>query len=219
MIVILAAMEKEASALIENFDDKRRFLLAGKTAYEGKLFGKEVLLAITGIGKVSAAITAQAAIDYRSPEYVLNFGTAGGLSGEVSPRNFYAVSGCCQHDFDLTAIDDVSVGYVQDYDRVFFPAVTDGMEFLPKIKLATADRFAHEKTDVETVKKLGCAVTDMEGCAIAQTCLSNGVKFYCVKAISDVLGSGIQASEFTSNMSYIRNEFPAVIKKILDNVL
>lgn len=219
MIVILAAMKKEASALIENFDEKRQFSFAGKTAYEGKLFGKNVILAITGIGKVSAAITAQAAIDAFSPEYVLNFGTAGGLSGEVSPRNFYAVAECCQHDFDLTAIDDVSVGYIQDYDRVFFPAETEGLNFLPKIKLATADKFTHEQKDMATVKKLGCSVTDMEGAAIAQTCLSNGVKFFCIKAISDVLGSGIQAAEFNGNMSYIRAEFPAVIKKVLDSVL
>lgn len=218
MIVIIAAMEKEAAALIEKFQEKKELTLAGKTAYDGKLFGKSVLLVISGIGKVSAAIAAQAAIDKYSPEYVLNFGTAGGLSEEVSAINFYAVNECCQYDFDLTAIDNVPVGYIQDYDTVFFNVNTEGLNFLPKIKLATSDRFTCMKRDVATVKRLGCSVSDMEGCAIAQVCTSNGVKFYSIKAISDVLGSGIQAEEFLRNMETIRNSFPSVIKDVLENV-
>ncbi len=218
MIVIISAMEKEAASLIEDFSERKKLIIAGKEAYQGTLFGKDVLLVISGIGKVSAAIAAQAAIDKYSPEYVLNFGTAGGLCNKASARNFYAVSECCQYDFDLTAIDDVSVGYIQDYDTVFFKIKTDGLDFLPKIKLATADKFTHADEDVVNVTKLGCSVTDMECCAIAQVCISNGVRFYAVKAISDVLGSGIQAEEFASNMETIRAAFPAVIKKVLESV-
>ncbi len=210
-------MEKEAAALIEKFSEKKQLIIAGKTAYEGKLFGKRVTLVISGIGKVSAAIATQATIDKYSPEYVLNFGTAGGLGKKVSAKNFYVVGECCQYDFDLTAIDNVPVGYIQDYDTVFFRTDTEGLNFLPEIKLATSDRFTHAEQDVTTVKKLGCSVTDMECCSIAQVCASNGVKFYAVKAVSDVLGSGIQAEEFNRNMEEIRNAFPAVIQKVLEN--
>lgn len=218
MTVILAAMEKEAAALIEKFSDKKELKIAGKTAYEGKLFGKNVLLIISGIGKVSAAIAAQSAIDEYSPEVVLNFGTAGGLGESVCAKSFYAVSECCQYDFDLTAIDDVPVGYIQDYDTVFFKSYTENIDFLPKVKLATSDRFTHEEKDVKIVKELGCSVTDMEGCAIAQVCASNNVVFYAIKAVSDVLGSGIQAEEFSSNMNYIRQNFPSIIEKVLERL-
>lgn len=218
MIVIIAAMEKEAATLIEKFSEKKQLTIAGKTAYEGKIFGKSVTLVISGIGKVSAAIAAQAAIDKYFPECVLNFGTAGGLGEKVSAKNFYVIGECCQYDFDLTAIDDVPVGYIQDYDTVFFRANTEDLNFLPEIKLATSDRFTNAEQDVATVKKLGCAVTDMECCSIAQVCSSNGVNFYAVKAVSDVLGSGIQAEEFNRNMEAIRNAFPAVIQKVLENI-
>lgn len=217
MIAIVAALKREADKIIEEIKDKEEISIAGKTVFKGKLFGKDTAVIISGIGKVSAALATQAAIDRFSPEYVLNFGTAGGLGDRVKACGFYAVKRCCQHDFDLSDLDDVSRGYIQDYDAVYFPAETKGLN-LPEVSLSTADRFTCKENDLSAVADMGCDVADMEGCAIAQVCLSNGVKFYCIKAVSDVIGSGTQSEDFNANMKKIAEKFPSVIKNAIERI-
>lgn len=217
MIAIVVALKREANETIKEMQNVKEHTLAGKTVFTGNLFGKEAAIIISGIGKVSAALATQAAIDKFAPEYVLNFGTAGGLGDRVKACGFYAVKRCCQHDFDLTDIDDVARGYIQDYDAVYFPAETSGID-LPKVSLATADRFTCKPQDLAAVADMDCDVADMEGCAIAQVCLSDNVKFYCIKAVSDVIGSDTQSGDFNANMKKIAEEFPAVIKKAIENI-
>lgn len=217
MIVVVVALKREAEKIIEKITEKEELFIAGKSVYKGKLFGKDAAVIISGIGKVSAALATQAAIDRFSPEYVLNFGTAGGLGDRVKACEFYAVKRCCQHDFDLSDIDDVARGYIQDYDAVYFPAETKGL-CLTEVSLATADRFTHKENDLAAVADMGCDLTDMEGCAIAQVCLSDGVKFYCIKAVSDVIGSGTQGEDYNANVKKIAEKFPAVIKNAIENI-
>lgn len=217
MIVVVVALKREAEKIIEEITEKEELFIAGKSVYKGKLFGKDAAVIISGIGKVSAALATQAAIDRFSPEYILNFGTAGGLGDRVKACEFYAVKRCCQHDFDLSDIDDVARGYIQDYDAVYFPAETKGL-CLTEVSLATADRFTHKENDLAAVADMGCDLTDMEGCAIAQVCLSDGVKFYCIKAVSDVIGSGTQGEDYNANVKKIAEKFPAVIKNAIENI-
>lgn len=218
MIAIIVALPREAAALIEQTENKKTLKIAGKDAVCGTLFGKNVIIAICGIGKVSAALTVQAVIDKYSPEYVLNFGTVGGLNGSVKPLSYYCAEKCCQYDFDLSDVDDVERGYIQDYDRVFFRTETDGLEFLEKAALATADKFTNLDTDVKTVVAMGCVLCDMEGCAIAQVCESNDTKLYIIKGVSDVHGSNLQYEQFLSNLDKVGAGFPDVIKKALNNI-
>ncbi len=218
MICIVVALKSEANALLGVFENKKEFFLADKPAYRGKLNGKEVVLAISGIGKVSAGLTTQLLIDKYSPSFVLNFGTCGGMNNSVGIKKYYAIEKCCQFDFDLRELDGVPLGYIQEYKTAYFSTDLTGLEHFEKSILATADRFTNDENDIKTINEIGCSLRDMEGGAIAQVCASNNVPLVMIKGISDVYGSGTAQEQFYANLKAVGEGFPKVILSAIDSV-
>ena len=218
MICLVIALPSEAKSLLEKAENLKEFKLADKTAYSCTLNGKDAVIAISGIGKVSAALTTQLLIDNYKPEYILNFGTCGGMNSSVKILNYYVVEKCCQFDFDLRELDGVPLGYIQEYDTVFFPAKTDGLEFLEKSVLASADRFTNDINDINAINDMGCSLRDMEGGAIAQVCKSNNVPLIMIKGITDVYGNQTAQEQFDKNLCQVGAGFPDVILKAIEKV-
>lgn len=218
MIGIVVALGSEAKTILEKITDKEELKLFGKKVIKGKISDKEVVLAISGIGKVSASLSTQALIDIFSPDYIINAGTCGGTDASVKVKSFYAVEKTFQFDFDVTEIDDVKIGYIQEYNTVFFSANTNPAHFLPKANLATADRFSSNKNDIDLIRKNGCSIRDMEGCAIAQVCVSNSVPFIAIKGVTDVYGSGNDGSQFYENLTSVCSEIGNFVEKVINNL-
>ena len=64
-------------------------------------------------------------------------------------------------------------------------------------RVATGDWFATKTPRAEWIRDtFSPLLVEMEGCAIAQVCLRNGVKFAAVKSVSDHLFSDDQAEEY-----------------------
>lgn len=218
MIGIIVALFSEAESLLKKFDDKKELFIADKPAFSGVLCGKQTMLAISGVGKVSAALTTQLIIDKYSPDFVLNFGTCGGMNDSVEIKKYYAVESCCQFDFDLRELDGVPLGYIQEYKRFFFSTDLKGLDFLEKRKLASADRFTNDENDIKTINDIGCSLRDMEGGAIAQVCVSNDMPLIMLKGISDVYGNGTAEEQFYANLKAVGEGFPDVVTKAIDSV-
>ena len=218
MIGIIIALQSEASALLDKVDELNQIKLADKTAYTCKINGRDTVIAISGIGKVNAALTTQLVIDKFKVDFILNFGTCGGLNDSVEIKNYYVVDKCCQYDFDLSDLDDVPVGYIQEYKTVYFETYTKGLDFLQKSMVASADKFTHKEQDVELVNKMGCSLCDMEAGAIAQVCTSNNVPLIVIKGISDLHGNGTAPEQFFKNLSTVGENFPSVILKVLEKI-
>ncbi|MBQ3116548.1 MAG: 5'-methylthioadenosine/S-adenosylhomocysteine nucleosidase [Clostridia bacterium] len=218
MIGIVVALKSEANAFIEQIENVKEIKIADKPAFVGTFAGKEIVLIISGIGKVSAGLSAQLLIDKYSPNYIINFGTCGGMNKSVEILKYYLITKCCQFDFDLREIDNVPLGYIQEYKTAFFPTYTDRLEFLPQSILATADRFTNDMRDIDTINRLGASVRDMEGGAIAQVCTSNGVRLVMIKGISDVTGSGTAQEQFFKNLKTVADGFPSVIKSVVEKL-
>lgn len=216
MIGIVIALESEAKQLLKDVNDLKQINFLDKKAYSCIINGNKAIIVISGIGKVSSAICTQALIDKYSPDYILNAGTCGGTDNSVKIKSYYLVDKCFQFDFDVTEIDDVEIGYIQEYDRVFFDGYTNGITFLEKTNLATADRFSNEQKDLELLSKNKCAIRDMEGCAIAQTCVSNNVKFIAVKGATDVYGSGVAKEQFYGNLKSVCEGLSSIVIKTID---
>lgn len=218
MIAIVIALPSEAKALLERAQNLKEFKLADKTAYTCSLNNKEVVIAISGIGKVSAALTTQLLIDKYSPDYVLNFGTCGGTNSKVQALNYYLIEKCCQFDFDVRELDDVPLGYIQEYGAVFFTNKVEELDFLPRANLASADRFTDNQKDIDSINEMGCSIRDMEGGAIAQVCTSNNVPLYMIKGVSDVIGNGTAQEQFYQNLKSVGSGFPDIILKSIDTI-
>ncbi len=220
MIGIIIALQSEAEALLKRVEQLEKITLIDKTAYTCKIHGLDTVVIISGIGKVNAALSTQLLIDKYSPDFILNFGTCGGMNSNVEILNYYAIEKCCQFDFDLRELDGVPLGYIQDYDSVYFTVSIDGLEFLNKAKLATADRFICSDADADAINNLvKCDLGDMEGGAIAQVCTSNSVPLYIIKGISDIHGRGTAQEQFFANLKQVGAGFPDVIYKAIENII
>lgn len=219
MIGFVVALNKEAEPLIEKLEQKSKTTVAGKPCFLGKFCDKEVVLVISGVGKVNSALSTQAIIDKFGVNAVINFGSVGGLKTSVLVKNYYLVDKCFQYDFDLSKLDGVSVGYIQDYDTVYFNAKklsqNIGLEYKT---LASSDRFTCEQKDVDIISSLNGDVFDMEGGAIGQVCLANGVDFYVLKGVTDLFNSGSNQEQFFANLNAVCGGFPSVLEKLVKNI-
>ena len=218
MIGIIIALNSESKALLSNVENLKSEKFLDKTCYTGLIDGKDVVIAISGIGKVNASLTTQHLIDKYSPSFILNFGTCGGMNNTVEILKYYAIEKCCQFDFDLRDLDGVPLGYIQDYDTAYFPANVSGLDFLPKTNLGTADRFICKVEDINAINDTGCSLGDMEGGAIAQVCLSNNTPLFMIKGVSDVYGNGTAKEQFFKNLQTVGQGFPAVIRTAINSI-
>jgi adenosylhomocysteine nucleosidase len=88
MVGIIIALNSEAKYLINKLENVRQTTITNKPAYIGKLCGKEVIIVVCGIGKVSSSIATQKVIDDFSPKYIINVGSSGGTNDTVKVRIF-----------------------------------------------------------------------------------------------------------------------------------
>ena len=218
MIAFVVALRNEAEYLINNLDEIKETKLLDKPCYLGKFNNHNVVIAISGIGKVSAALTTQRLIDEYNPKAIINFGSAGGVSNDIEIGNYYQINSCCQPDFDVTEIDNVDVGYIQEYDRVYFDTNDINLSFLNKKRLATTDKFCSKEEFINLLIKMGCNIRDMEGSAIAQVCTSNQMPIIIIKGITDVYGSGNDGEQFVKNLDKICKGFPQIIKNAINEI-
>lgn len=216
MFGIVIALPSEAKALLEKVENLKQIKLADKTAYSCRILNNDAIIAISGIGKVSAALTTQLIIDKYSPDFILNFGTCGGVNNSVKTLNYYVIEKCCQYDFDLRDLDGVPLGYIQEYDTVFFNNHIKSLDFLEKSTLASADRFTNKIDDVNSINQIGCSLCDMEGGAISQVCTSNSIPLVMIKGITDIFGNGTSSEQFYQNLKTVGENFPTVIFKVIE---
>ena len=218
MVAIVVALESEAKFFLENVENAKNKVIGGKQITEGRVNGKKVVLALCGIGKVNAAMTTQLLIDTYSPNVILNFGTCGGTNSSVVVKNYYAVDKCCQFDFDVSELDPVPVGYIQDYNSVYFYSKKTDFDFLKYSSLASADRFSDSKKDNELINSMDCSLRDMEGGAIGEVCTANKVPFVMIKGVTDVYGSGTSGEQFYQNLTAVCGGFKEIIPKIISSL-
>ena len=215
MVGIVVALKKEAEETINKIKDRKELNVIGKKLFIGKIAEKDVVLILSGVGKVNAAISTQFLFDNYPIDYIINFGSVGGLARKAEVLSYYNVEKCCQYDFDVSAIDNVSVGYIQDFDTVYFYTKKDFIPFLPKISLASSDKITEKESDIKIVSDLGCAIFDMELGAIGQVCYANNKPFISFKGVTDIHGSGIDGNTYYKNSIKVCSGFYEILYKIL----
>ncbi len=82
-IAILSALPEEQHGLSQALTHVRHMQRAGRQFTLGKLHGRDVVLALSGIGKVAAATTTTALIEHFGAQRLVFTGVAGGLGEQV----------------------------------------------------------------------------------------------------------------------------------------
>ncbi len=188
-VAVLVALEIEAAGLIKRLEPDGT---APVPMWRGELDGVSVVLVVSGVGKVNAALAAQVLCDFAKPRAVLVAGIAGAV--QDGPRGQVIVAtGAVQHDFDARPLTKAR-GEIPGLGAALLkadPRIIHALrEAIPGARLGvvlTGDQIiAERETRDRIVKEFpDGACFDMETAAVAQVALANGVPWGAVRITSD----------------------------------
>ncbi len=228
MIGVLGAMPVEVARLIEDMAITTTRTVSRRRFHRGTLRGQEVVVAEGGVGKVNAALAAEAMILTFAPSLIVNVGVAGVFTDRLGIGDIAVARDLVQYDVDSSALGD-PVGYVSTVNRIDFPCAAWARDALLEaarregfraaaVRVASGDRFCDGPADKRLiVDTFGGEVCDMEGCAIAQVCLVNGVDFAAVRAISDAV-DGVHNAEYGRFRDLAADNAARVLEAFLGNL-
>jgi len=214
-IGIIGAMESEIQLLREYLGNPAPTHLRRYAFYEGQIGNHQVVVLLSGIGKVSASIGTALLIDHFAPELVINTGTAGGL-GDTSVHDLILATEVRHHDVDVTAF-----GYEIGQQAQMPPAFKADAQWNEKLKnvasthqyilhygqVVSGDSFISDPKRFEEISLNfpQAKAVEMEAAAIAQTCYMLNTPFVMLRAISDKAGEGnaISYNEFVEEAGRI----------------
>jgi len=197
MIGIIGAMELEVEKIRSLLCGRRVHRIGGAEFCEGKLHGKDAVVAVCGMGKVNAAVCAQTMLLRFQPHMILNDGVAGGLSPDMRIGDIAVATSVVQHDMDLTPLGEPR-GYIPNLGRANIlcdPATVKALlaaaEKLEGVRvhsgvIATGDQFINgAAVKADLIRQFDAIACEMEGAAVGQVCALGGVPFGVIRAISD----------------------------------
>lgn len=220
-IGIICAMEVEARRIRGAMTGVKEEKRGGISFAQGSWLGHDLALAVSGVGKVNAAMTTQAMILAYDPEVVVNTGVAGSLTEELGLLDVLWADRTVQHDVDTSALGD-PVGMVSGINLVEIPAACPVLE--PRLAelegqlrrglIASGDQFVGDpKRAGDIAERFAAAAVDMESGSIAQVCYINGTDCLILRAISDG-GDGVEYSAFVEQAA---ERSVAVLESIFTN--
>lgn len=211
---ILGAFGEEIEYLDNSIEERKVQTIEGMPFVTGKLKGRHVVLALTGIGKVNAAMTATLLLEHFKPDEVLFTGIAGGINPDLLPGDIVIAEKTAQHDLGRMTPDGMFNRGMRNpltgiRNPVFFPADSELLKLaeasgkrikldsikagstvrIPKIItgiVVTGDVFvASPSKKIELREKLRADAVEMEGAGVAQICWQHTVPYLVIRSLSD----------------------------------
>ena len=240
---ILGAFEREITLLVDELTDTQEQRIEGIRFVSGKLSGKRVVIAFTGIGKVNAAMTTTLLIEHFKPDKVIFTGIAGGVNQQLQPGDIVIAEKTAHHDMGTLWPEGLFHKGVKNRlngweNPVFFESdeqllklaerAAQQVEFSsiriisgqrsPKVikgVVVTGDSFiASADKCAELRKKLNADAVEMEGAAVAQLCFQRGIGFLVIRSISDNADEGAVLDKQTFYILAAKNSSNLVIEMI-----
>jgi len=170
-----------------------------------------------GWGKISAAATAQYAIDRWSPSLLINLGTCGGFRGEIARGEILLVERAIVYDIveqmtdPQAAIDYYTTGL--DLSWLTGPLPQPVRRHL--IVSGDRDLIASEIPSLKA--RYGAVAGDWESGAIAWVAKRNGVRCLILRGVTDLVGEeGGEA--YDGNLHVFADGAAAVMKSLVQNL-
>ena len=206
-IGVIGAMQIEVDNLKASMSDISTKEYSGVTYVCGTIGDKEVVAAVCGIGKVFAAICAEAMILEFHVDYVINIGVGGTLCKELGVMDVAVADKVVQHDMNTTPLGD-PVGLLSGINEVYLPTDEKMCRLLGSClaekgihyhvgTIATGDLFVstpEQKTKIH--ERFDAIACEMEGGSIGHVCYVNKVPFAILRSISDGEGASMNYATF-----------------------
>lgn len=218
---IICAMTSEINLLLKDITISNQTTIAHREFIEGNLYGKDVVLVKSGIGKVAAALTTTILIDRFHVDQIVFCGTAGGINKNLRVGDVVIGDYSVQHDIvvmgELFTVQTINVDYFpsnQALTKALYDAVTAFVEQelhneIPQVHLdefhitkpkvvigtvASGDQFINDGSKNAWLEEnvRNIQCVEMEGAAVAQVCYEFDVPFGIVRVISDSAGDDSQ---------------------------
>jgi len=228
-IALIIAMRSEAVPLIEAMDlKKQNGAFPEKTPFEGYTGsheGKQVSVIVSGRNRVHgvdnvatqpAALMTFLAIDWLSPDLIINAGTAGGMA-EHGCRigDIYLSEGpFCYHDrrIPLPRFREYGIG---SYPSVDTSEIAISLGF-KRGRISTGDSLDMTDRDLEMIRENGAIIKEMEAAAVAWVCEMMDVPMFAVKAITDLIDRSESTQEqFTTNLQLAVSNLQQAVQLIV----
>ena len=231
---ILSALAQEQQGLIEQLEAPRQVHRAGRDYWLGRLHGRDVVLALSRIGKVAAATTATTLVEAFDAKRIVFTGVAGGLGRDVHIGDVVVAERFVQHDMDASPLfprfeiplygqssflcdADLSERLSQACGTSLAVAGATGrMPGLHRGLIVSGDQFvstAHSASRIQSALQaagLEPLAVEMEGAAVAQVCHDYGIAFAAVRTISD-RSDEASATDFQHFVTHVASRYARAI--------
>ncbi|WP_042354976.1 5'-methylthioadenosine/S-adenosylhomocysteine nucleosidase [Bacillus rubiinfantis] len=205
-IGIIGAMEEEITLLRDHIAGQTQETIAGCEFTFGQMYGVDVILLRSGIGKVNAALSTTILLEKYKPDYIINTGSAGGTNPDLHVGDAVISTEVRHHDVDVTAFD-YEYGQVPQLPAAFLAdekliaiaecAAKEINNFqVVRGLIASGDSFMEKPERVKFVqmKFPHVQAVEMEAAAVAQVAHCFGTPFVIIRSLSDIAGKQSEIS-------------------------
>lgn len=181
---------------------------------EADFEGQPVTLVHGGWGKISAAASAQYAIDRFKPDLLINLGTCGGFEGAVERGTIILVEKTIVYDIleQMSDPEEAIRDYSTKIDLSFLPRILPS----PVLRglLVSADRDIVREDISVLIKKYQAFAADWESGAIAWVAKRNDVRCLILRGVTDLVNP--QSGEAYGNFDLFEQRTREVMRKLFE---
>ncbi len=199
MIGILGSQEEEISLLRQQLEGRIDLERGPYIIHKGVLRGKNVLLALSGNGKVNAAAMCQLIISEGAKKIIFT-GVAGGLLKKQKFGDMVIATDTVQHDMDVTALgyhlgEIPGDGLAFESDKELLDLAFEAAKKLEHVQVSkgrvlTGDKFINSEEESRFLREtFEAACVEMEGAAVGQIATKWKIPFVIIRSLSDTAGS------------------------------
>ncbi|KAH0795050.1 5'-methylthioadenosine nucleosidase [Histomonas meleagridis] len=201
-IGFIEAMTYELDELVKRFTKEQTKVeeIYGKKFYIVQYSNLELIITLSGVGKVNSALTTTVMIMKYDPDIIINVGVAGGFKEGQKLLDLFIAE-----EFIYTDVDATNFGFLPGqvpYDQPRYNNVSK--ELIQMIKeleseskiptkvhyglLGSSDSFIRTDEQVQKIKELfsDVACVEMEGTSIAQICTKFNKPVLSIRSFSDI---------------------------------
>lgn len=193
MIAIIGAMPEEVNAFLVHCSQVNQKQWNDFIYYEAKLEDHEVVVALSGVGKVNAAFTTTFLIMKFQPTYIINVGCAGGLNPSFNETDLVIGTSVEMHDLDILKGYSQDPRFISQTSATLIEAAKNIMNEMEIVYheglIVSGDQFVHRPEQVEEIRAhfpLAVAV-EMESYSVGKVCEKMNVPCIILRSLSDIV--------------------------------
>ncbi len=211
---LLTAFEPEWDVLVRCIEHGDTLEIAGKAFICGELAGRPVVIAMSGMSLVNAALTAQAVIDHFAVEHLVFTGIAGGVDPEVRVGDVIVPDRWAQ-SLEVIFGRATPDGFAKpDWLTWAAPLPAFGMMLPNKVVVGARGRPASPRLWFPVDEALAAVARSLEALPLADR--TDGGRALSHRPRLHVGGSAVSASAFIDNLDYRRYLFETFEARIAD---